>query len=292
MELHQLFKATRLLVDKTQSEVASTAGIGYQSLQKFESGKASLSPKSLKAMAPSLFINPEFIDNQNSNPFKSEKLIKMFIQQDFFHDSLEPLYVISYFNEHIHFVRLIEPSMIRRNNLRCTAVPLMCAVSFMDNGGNMFLLRKKNPKEVANFTGEFPNTHEKILEAHKRNGCTYHLAEATLDRDLYDKIMCWTVTKRDIEPYFTDETKFKIVINPATDHHQEPLALVKSDRSATAERSQDLEDGVFAEQLKLQKAFHIGALVADELGLILQLRNQRISSGEVLKLIETKSVSA
>jgi len=91
LSANKLFKLVRELTGKTQPEVSAGAKITYQSLQQFEKGQASLSKETLKLMAKALYINPAYIDDTVSYPFKSNgRLIKMFMPDGVVFDNLEP----------------------------------------------------------------------------------------------------------------------------------------------------------------------------------------------------------
>ena len=90
LAVNKLFKLVRELTGKTQPEVSAGAKITYQSLQQFEKGQASLSKETLKLMAKGLYINPAYIDDTVSYPFKSNgRLIKMFMPDGVVFDNAE-----------------------------------------------------------------------------------------------------------------------------------------------------------------------------------------------------------
>lgn len=78
LDLNQLFSFAWKAQGIKQGSLARKVGIAQPSLSQFENGQATLSRKTLHAIAPLLNLNPEYIDCESENPFRSSELIRMF----------------------------------------------------------------------------------------------------------------------------------------------------------------------------------------------------------------------
>ena len=84
MNYNQLFRLSRIMQGKTQSEVGAAAGVTHQAVNAFEKGSASLSMETLRKMAISININPDYLIDPSANPFLSQELIKMEFPENLF----------------------------------------------------------------------------------------------------------------------------------------------------------------------------------------------------------------
>ncbi|MBW2570508.1 MAG: helix-turn-helix transcriptional regulator, partial [Deltaproteobacteria bacterium] len=144
MKIEELFRLTRELQGKKQTDIARQVGITRPALSNLESSRSSLSIATLQKIAPLININPEFVIDQAKNPFQSKELIKMFFDEKLAYYILEPLNVLITFNDELKFISLISnfdlPPKISRLSL--SPHPIY-AIAVKDKDNNIFLLRRK-----------------------------------------------------------------------------------------------------------------------------------------------------
>jgi transcriptional regulator with XRE-family HTH domain len=188
-----------------QTILAQEVGLSKSAIAKFESRTSSLSLTNLKKIASVLSINPDYLDNNKLNPFKSDKLIKMTLPPAL---SLKTDFSLIYFlaenNQNLTIAMLTPEDMFPFNILSDTifAYPIY-AIAVKDQDDNMFIFRKK---EKSVYTAAI--TGEKKLELElnriaKEQGKIMHVYTRGIDRTLYKKIQSWDdLTREDLNPLF------------------------------------------------------------------------------------------
>lgn len=255
MQIHDVVKKTRDALGKTQDDIAGVVKIKRQALQRFEKGRGGLPPDTLRKIADLIHLDPDYVAGTSLYPFrKSKNLIKMFIQEGLLLEGLEPLYWISEFNKKINLVALIAsvPELKRYKNL---GLPLVYALTFTDDIGNVFLLRRKKERDIINLAGDFPHPIVKLISTN----CILTFSQADIGRDLYAKIRDWdAVSRRDIEDVFK-KLDFVEVSPPGTFEEQK--------------------------QLKLQRSMGIEPLSELDLLIIKAMRDERVPHESILKFL-------
>jgi transcriptional regulator with XRE-family HTH domain len=222
--INELFKIIRKFTGRTQVELTSTAGISYQSLQKFEKGQISISKDILKKMAEVIYISPDFIDGKSSYPFnRPTDLITMIAPEGgIFEPLLAPLYFVAEFNNRIDLIFLIAPKDIENKLFRKLGLLWIFALAFRDSHGNIFFLKGRKEKDLINLAVGIPSLIFKILESN----CLFSIAQLKTDKDLFEKIRTdWNdVSRGDIEPLF-HEVNFNEVNKELSDDEGEQLKI-------------------------------------------------------------------
>jgi len=201
MQVYQLFKIARELQGIKQTELANFVGIKQQSIVPFEKGKASLSHHTLCKMASFININEAFLNGDSSNPFESDKLIKMRLS-DRLLGGID--YTIIYFlcerDEKLDFVLLVAPLKIYKTLLSRTVLenPVF-AIAMKDNDDNYFIFKRKSNDPLF---GERELQIETKEIAEKHNHEIYFRMQK-IDEKLTEKIKKWSVEKEDITAFFS-----------------------------------------------------------------------------------------
>ena len=262
LAVNKLFKLVRELTGKTQPEVSAGAKITYQSLQQFEKGQASLSKETLKLMAKGLYVNPAYIDDTVSYPFKSNgRLIKMFMPDGVVFDNLEPLYFLSKLNKQLRMITLIAPfpELKRFSNI---GLPLIYAILIKDDHNNIFLFRRKKEKDIFNLSADYPSPIVKLTKISQENKSVISFAQKELSRNVFDKIREWnSLSIADIKYLIDEETTFTKLFEPT-------------------------EAEIF--QLELQRTMGIESLSRYELMFINEIRTKDIAIEKVSKMLKEK----
>lgn len=203
--LNDFFKTVREMQGLKQSDIAKNLQITQSSIAKFESGASTLGQDTLYRMAKLISINPEYLENKSANPFKSNKLIKMFLPTklaltvdfSFIHSLVE-------INRKLDFL-FLSPNILFIDRITKSTVfgtPIY-AIVVKDQDHNMFIFRRKEKSVLsAAITGEkkleielkgLAEIEEKILLFTTRE----------IDKHLYNKIHSWKeLSREDLEPLF------------------------------------------------------------------------------------------
>ena len=261
MKVNQLLKIIREATGKKQRYIAEQCGIRQQSLQRYETGRASLSKDTLLKIAHFLNINPEYISDQTKNPFNSSGLIKMFFSEKFIDPVFLPTDMIVWVNSKLEFISLRTKIDIisRIKNVTPFQAPVY-AVVIRDQDNNIFLLRRKSKTDFVIADGNLYDHMSYMLQARKEERKSMYFATQEIDKDLYEKIKDWSVERADVEPLFA-KCKFIFYLNPT----QQELG-----------------------QLREQRDLQIEPLTELELVITKKLREKNISTDEVLKWTQLK----
>jgi transcriptional regulator with XRE-family HTH domain len=270
-KINEFFKYARELKGDSLFNVSSSAGISYQSLQKYEKGQSALSKETLKRIAETLSINMEYVEGRSNYPFKNENgLIKMFIQEKLLYESFEPLYWIASLNKRIQILTLIAPGPERLKTY--IGLPLIYAMAFTDSYNNIFILRRKKERDIINWAGEFPLPIVKLTKISQLNNSILSIAQAGLKERTYEKIRDWhSLSRTDIEPYFK---KANLV---------EDANSVEIDLSYTVEEKN---------QRDIQRSIGIEALSELDFLIIKAMRENEVTHADVLKYIKSNKLTA
>ena len=260
MESYDIIKMTREAQGKKQKDIAGIAGIRQQSLQRYETGLASLSIKTLSRIEEELQINPKYINDSGVNPYKSNDLIKFHFSEKLLDKLFMPTYILFEVNQKLEFISLVcDVDLITKIKQKIPFKSPVYAVAIRDQDDNIFLLRRKSRSDIVTLDHKLSNQFSLILQYLKFKGEKKLLSFGVqkIDDDLYEKIRLWTIERVDIEPLFS-QCKFDFYIDPT---QKELLQL-------TEQRNQRMD-----------------VLNVLELRLVKELREKRISTDEVLKWI-------
>jgi len=216
VKTEDIFRLARVLQGKRQRDIARKVSITHSALSSYEAGRYTLSLSTLHQIAPLLNINPDFVTGKSKNPFKSEKLIKMFFNEQMHkYIIIEPINVLTGCNQKLEFISLVAniDLITKVKNLSLFQKPIY-AIAVRDGDNNIFLLRRKIKTAYIKLDGAFYLEVWPILEIfgdEKIKGATY-FAEKEINKDLYRKIKDWAVERKDIEPLF-DECLFRVPLS-------------------------------------------------------------------------------
>lgn len=206
LDLNQLFSFARKAQGIKQGALARKVGIAQPSLSQFENGQATLSRKTLHTIAPLLNINPEYIDCESENPFRSSGLIRMFFYETLLngidYSSLECIVKI---NPSVEIIFLEAIAMVKTNNwmISRTIIDRFTQAALLkDQYENIFLFRRKR-KDVY-FVGEL-DLHARLLEMVKAESKDINFQKRKIPRELFLKIEDWTVERSDVADYFIEK---------------------------------------------------------------------------------------
>lgn len=203
LDLNQLFSFARKAQGIKQGALARKVGIAQPSLSQFENGQATLSRKTLHTMAPLLNINPEYIDCESENPFRSSGLIRMF----FYETSLNgidysSLECIVKMNPSVEIIFLNAISRVKTNNWMTSRTIIdrfTQAILMRDQDSNVFLLLRKRK---GFYLAEEPDLRVRILEIAKAENKNITFQTQKISQGLFLKIENWTVERGDVEDFF------------------------------------------------------------------------------------------
>lgn len=186
----------------TQKELAEKIGITQSAITQYENSAAVLSREKLRAMAPHLNLNPEFVDLGNGNPFKQanpRKIISMFFHQTRAGeiDYSAILEQILQYND-LAVILFLKPSGSADNSLRARRWQAKglssCALVIQDGDGNGFVFKRKD--------GAFFNEQDLLLLMEQQEAVrpkSFDVHHVMLQADLYEDIKKWTLSKQQIE---------------------------------------------------------------------------------------------
>lgn len=203
LDLNQLFGFARKAQGIKQGALARKVGIAQPSLSQFENGQATLSQKTLHTIAPLLNINPEYIDCESENPFRSSGLIRMFFYETLLNGiDYSSLECIVKMNLSVEIIFLEAIARVKTNNwmISRTIIDRFTQAALLkDQYGNIFLFRRKR-KDVY-FVGEL-DLHARLLEMAKAESKDINFQKRKIPRELFLKIENWTIERGDVEDFF------------------------------------------------------------------------------------------
>jgi len=213
MTLDQIFKFARKSQNIKQSLVAKKAGIAQPSLANYESGRCTLSEKTLLKIAPTLNINPDYIKGDAANPFLSKDLIKMLISDKLLtgadYTPIEFIVRTNFALEIIFLTTTDRAKPFDKATSKTMSNQPTIAILIRDQDMNTFILRRKNPKAyLADKSDLKAKISQIIKEENKEAVCQEENKEIVfqtkvITRELFEKINGWTVTKKDVDKFFS-----------------------------------------------------------------------------------------
>ncbi len=202
MVFRQLFRLTRTMQGITQTKVAEAVGISHQAVNSFEKGSTSLSIATLRKMAISVNINPDCLSDPSTNPFLSNKLIKMEFPENLFIPGLnfQIIYFMAEKNKLLKIIFLFSNSILTKKILKGMVFenPVI-AITCQDINKNIFLLKRKK-SVMAPIVGD----RELRLELSKyiNDKKSVIIKDLEVNDVLLKKIRDGSVTKEELEPLF------------------------------------------------------------------------------------------
>jgi transcriptional regulator with XRE-family HTH domain len=206
--LSDLFKTVRQMQAIKQSEIAEYLGISQSSIAKFETGIAALNIERLKKVASYLSINPDFLENEHANPFKSEEPIKMFLPTRFtVKIDFSLIYFIVESNYKVDLL-FLSPNAFFIGKLTKDTVfeyPIY-AIVLRDQDDNMFIFRRKEKSYLnAAITGE-KHLEVELNKLAKEYDKIIRISTVEIDKKTYNKIQAWDdLTRDDLIPLFNND---------------------------------------------------------------------------------------
>jgi transcriptional regulator with XRE-family HTH domain len=224
MQIHEVLKKTREALGKTQEEIAAAVNMKRQELQRYEHG-GGLPQTKLREISKLLHIDPEYAVGKASYPFQSDELIKMVAKEGWtFENTLQPLSMVANFNQRIKLIHIVAPDELLKKLYKMLGLPWIFALIFMDDVGNIFLLRGKKDNDLINLSISFPQYLIKVI---KETNCSFFVGQKKADKKLLDKIRNWNVTKKDMRRIF-DEVNLMEVDPPETEEERKQLKYQRS----------------------------------------------------------------
>jgi len=216
MNLSFLISTIRKSKGITQEELARKVQKNRSAIAQFEKGHASLSKETLSKIAIDLDINPEYIVGNVSNPFSSDKLIKLFLTGIF--PEYFPLYLLVLYNQSLEFISLIPPMNIIEKmrflptlrtigalrNFESFLGKMVYAVCARDVDGNIFIFRRKQINDFVLWGKiDLESFMSSAIANYGKDKSRFSFRVKEIDKELFNKIKDWTVEREDIEPMFS-----------------------------------------------------------------------------------------
>lgn len=229
-----LFQAARKIQKITQREIATRAGITPSALSQFETENGTLSISTQLKIAPLININPDFILNNSRNPFKSEKLIKMYLpgltRPDF-----SMLYTLYETNSKIDFMAMHPDNPVNDKIFgQHIYGPAILAIAVKDQDRNMFLFRRTERHfDDGAIVGMLDFQKDVKEKTRKDSGKQGNFKTVKITKGLVNKIKDWTIAREDIDSLFKDAEN-----NLTLEHSKPEKYLLRAIR----ERGIKLED--------------------------------------------------
>lgn len=203
MELKSLIRIWREIQDISQADVAKATGISQPAIARFENGKGSISPDTLRTMAPILNLNPLFMEKLIGYPFKQsypEKPIKIFLPEGE-EGRLERniLKLILESTDYSEALLLTPEDLPKEKSVKLTRLMrkgyTVCALVIRDLDGNLFVIRKKDKDSLL---------HDPRLRRRLRgHSDTLLIRRRNISLELYRDIQEWiSIDTSKIEPLF------------------------------------------------------------------------------------------
>jgi transcriptional regulator with XRE-family HTH domain len=213
LTLNALFKFARELQNIKQGKIAKNANITSSAISMFEHGTTNFKEETIENIAHCLNISSDYAKSMIGNPFKSEKLIKMFVQESFLGRvdySIFELFLD--FNDKLQFLFLI-PEFSIGKILKAKTIELsIYAIAMKDSDNNIFIFRRR-PK-ISFFVGEkgFQTTMNKKAKKEKKD---IDFKTIDIEKPIFYKILSWSIEREDVENLFgnkSEPTDEKMVI--------------------------------------------------------------------------------
>ena len=283
MQIYEVLKRTREALGKTQEEIAAapTVNIKRQALQRYEHG-GGLPQAKLREISKLLHIDPEYSAGNASYPFRSrsDELIKWFAKEGgIFEDTLQPLSMVAHFNKRIRLIHLVAPDELIRKLYKILGLQWIYALTFMDDLGNIFLLRGKKDNDLINLSIALPQYLMKVI---KETNCSFFVGQKRTDKKLLDKIRNWNVTKKDMQRIF-DEVNLMEVDPPETEEERKQLKYQRSQGMKAFSNAETFVMKNIRETMQNKKLTYDGILNITE-----AIHEGKVTEDELLNFIKTK----
>jgi len=201
VETYHIFKIVRTLQGIKQTNVANQIGITQQAIALFESGKSTLSNKTVSKIATLLNLNTAFLIDKSSNPFlSSNNLIKFSLPESINGIDYSIIFFIAEYNKYLNLVFFTSPSPLfskYRNNTVFKHPTI--AIGIKDADDNIFLLKCESKKPLF---GE-RELLAKLEEINSQGKSKIDIDSKTLSVGKEKKFLDFTITKDEVDKYFT-----------------------------------------------------------------------------------------
>jgi transcriptional regulator with XRE-family HTH domain len=204
MEYYQLFRLARVMQGKTQTGVGAAAGVTHQAVNAYEKGSASLSMETLRKMAISININPDYLIDPSANPFLSQEVIKMEFPENLFLPGLnfQIIYFLAEKNYALELCFLFSNTRFAKTILKGTiAANPVIAIVCQDANRNLFLFKRRKI-----LMGPILGDRELRLELskYKTGNKSIIIDDREVSDSLLEKIRDVTVTKDELALFFNE----------------------------------------------------------------------------------------
>jgi transcriptional regulator with XRE-family HTH domain len=185
----------------TQEALARVVGVDRSAIAHFEAGEESaLSVETQLKLAPLLDINPDYVLNKATNPFRPHDpsgLVTLFLKGKAFRADIEPVRVIMKYGTitGASFLTSSRMSMTRRFKKVVGGRTSIYALILQDIDDNIFLVLHRDPDS---FIGYLDDLSAVIQE--KGRGVTF--STTPLDEKLFDSLRKRTVNRDDVAALF------------------------------------------------------------------------------------------
>lgn len=249
-KLQVLFRKIRESQGISQTMLAKAVGKTQGAITQFELMRASLSDDTLKKMAPTLNLNPDYIEKKTGNPFRCsnrQKLIKMYISENPSGElDFSLIEFIAEINEKASFY-FLKPSMLHLKSQRF-ALHSAYAVLVEDVDENVFIFRKKRADDFFNYF----KLRQHLTDLTGKEGKIFEIKFLSILEPLYKKITNWNeLTAEEFSHFLTiSEAREKrelliklinkMIFLEADSDYREKLATVRKNFSKMDD--QELDD--------------------------------------------------
>jgi transcriptional regulator with XRE-family HTH domain len=185
----------------TQEALARIVGVDRSAIAHFEAGEESaLSVETQLKLAPLLDINPDYVLNKATNPFRPHDpsgLVTLFLKGKAFHADTEPVRVIMEYGTitGASFLTSSRISMTRRFKKVAGGRTSIYALILQDIDDNIFLVLHRDPDS---FIGYLDDLSAVIQE----KGRDVTFSTTPLDEKLFDSLRKRTVNRDDVAVLF------------------------------------------------------------------------------------------
>jgi transcriptional regulator with XRE-family HTH domain len=200
VEYYHLFKIVQTLQVIKQTAIAKQIGITQQAIALFESGKSTLSDKTLSKIAPLLNLNPAYLGDKSSNPFLSNNIINFSLLEGIDGVDYSIIYFIAEHNKYLNFIYFTSPSPLYSKYRSNTVYGYpTIAIGIKDADDNTFLLKRMPRKPLF---GE-RELIAKLEEINSQGKSQIVIDSKTLSVGEEKKFLDFSITKDEADKYFT-----------------------------------------------------------------------------------------
>ncbi len=206
---YELFDFLRRSLDIKQGVLAQHAVITQSGISRFLAGEYKLGTAILIKIAPLLHLNPRFLTGETSNPFLSEKLIKLLLDQksERYGELDSFLAFLFRMSKRLDFLYL-RPAPLSGWDLDIMGGAPVCAICIRDDSNNIFLIRKErimagNKPVGIKSPEDLQTIIKKFTEKSPSYGKDVTFSLVTIADSIYQKLRKWeNIEREDIEPLF------------------------------------------------------------------------------------------